>query len=67
MRGYWCICIGNGARAASLDDDDNDDDEEEDRRVRCSEDEDGPTLEAIFNDTLEYSKTLRIMLATNVG
>ena len=65
MRGYWCICIGNGARAASLDDDDNDDDEED--RVRCSEGEDGPTLEAIFNDTLEYSKTLRIMLATNVG
>ena len=37
------------ARAASLDDDDNDDDEEEDRRVRCSEDEDGPTLEAIIS------------------
>jgi hypothetical protein len=50
------------ARAASLDDDNNnnddeddDDDEDEEERVRCSEDEDGPTLEIIFNEILQQN------------
>jgi hypothetical protein len=38
------------ARAACLDDD-----EDEDKRVRCSEDEDGPTLEVIFNEVLQQN------------